>query len=208
MNLDEYISLHSDKEPDYLAAINRATHVRMINPRMLSGHLQGRVLAMFCKMIQPKRVLELGTFTGYSALCMAEALPEDGLLHTVECDDELEDFIRENLATVPHGNKVKLHIGNALEVISSLNETFDMVFVDADKREYSAYFEAILPKLRSGGFILADNTLWDGKVLKTPEDNDKQTIEIINFNTLVANDERVEKVLLPLRDGLTIIRKK
>lgn len=208
MSTEDYISLHSDKEPDYLAAINRATHVRMINPRMLSGHLQGRVLAMFCKMIQPKRILELGTFTGYSALCMAEALPEDGLLHTVECDDELEDFIRENLSKVSHGKKVILHIGNALELIESIDETFDMVFIDADKREYSAYFEAVLPKLRKGGFILADNTLWDGKVLKTPDENDRQTIEIIHFNSMIAADERVEKVMLPLRDGLTIIRKK
>jgi len=207
MTTDDYILAHSDSEPEYLARINRATHLRMINPRMLSGHLQGRVLAMFCRMIQPKRILELGTYTGYSALCMAESLPEDGLLHTIECDDELEDFIRENLSSVEHGKKVKLHIGNALETIDTLNETFDLVFIDADKREYSAYFDAVFPKLRSGGFILADNTLWDGKVLKAAEPNDYQTIEIQKFNQLIANDPRIEKVMLPLRDGLTIIRK-
>lgn len=208
MTLDEYILQHSDAEPPYLARINRATHVRMINPRMLSGHLQGRVLALFCHMMQPKRILELGTYTGYSALCMAEALPPDGFLHSIECDDELEDFIRENLATVEHGQKVVLHIGNALEIIPTLNEQFDLVFMDADKREYSAYYEAILPKLKKGGFILADNTLWDGKVLKTPDSNDYQTIEIQRFNQKIATDERVEKVIFPLRDGLTIIRKK
>lgn len=208
MTTEEYILQHSEKEPEYLAKINRATHLRMINPRMLSGHLQGRVLAMFCQMIQPVKILELGTFTGYSALCMAEALPEGGILHTVECDDELEDFILGNLNSVKHGTKVKLHIGNALEIINTLNETFDLVFIDADKREYTAYYEAVLPKLRNGGFILADNTLWDGKVLKTAEENDKQTAEIQKFNTRIANDNRVEKVMLPLRDGLTIIRKK
>ncbi len=208
MTTDEYILAHTDKEPEYLAKINRATHLRMINPRMLSGHLQGRFLSMFCKMIQPKYVLELGTYTGYSALCMAEALPAEGILHTIECDDELEDFIVENFNSIEHGKKVQLHIGDALQIIETFNETFDLVFIDADKREYTAYYEAVLPKLRKGGFILADNTLWDGKVLKKPEENDKQTIEIIKFNAFVANDERVEKIMLPLRDGLTIIRKK
>ena len=208
MNLDDYIVEHSDVEPPYLAKVNRATHVRLINPRMCSGHLQGRALSMFCRMIQPQRILELGTFTGYSALCMAEALQENGVLHTVECDDELEDFILENFEGSEHGSKIKLHIGEALKVIDELNETFDLVFIDADKREYLAYYEAILPKLRTGGFILADNTLWDGKVLQKVEPNDRQTIEIMRFNDFVAQDNRVEKVMLPLRDGLTIIRKK
>ncbi len=206
--LDNYILSHSDNEPEYLAKVNRATHLRMLNPRMLSGHFQGRVLTMFCQMIQPKCILELGTFTGYSALCMAEALPEDGILHSIECDDELEDFIRQNIAGSEHGHKIKLHIGDALVEIEKLDETFDLVFIDADKREYLAYYEAVLPKLRAGGFILADNTLWDGKVLKKVEPNDKQTIEIMRFNDFVAKDMRVEKVLLPLRDGLTVIRKK
>ena len=208
MTLDDYILACTDKEPEYLAKINRATHLRMINPRMLSGHLQGRVLAMFCNMIQPQCILELGTFTGYSALCMAESLPENGVLHTIECDDELEDFILTNFKSVEHGSKIKLHIGEALKVIETLDCTFDLVFIDADKREYTAYYEAILPKLKTGGFILADNTLWDGKVLKTADENDRQTIEIQHFNSLIATDERIEKVMLPLRDGLTIIRKK
>jgi caffeoyl-CoA O-methyltransferase len=208
LNQEDYILAHSDAEPDYLAKINRVTHLRMLNPRMLSGHLQGRVLAMFCKMIQPLRILELGTYTGYSALCMAEALPEDGLLHTIECDDELESFILQNFTSVEHGKKIKLHIGEALEVIEKLDEIFDIVFIDADKREYGAYYEAVLPKVRAGGFILADNTLWDGKVLEQVNPNDKQTIEIIRFNDFIAADSRVERVMLPLRDGLTVIRKK
>lgn len=206
--MTEYILSHSDAEPEYLAKVNRATHLKMLNPRMLSGAFQGRVLAMFCHMIQPKRILELGTFTGYSALCMAEALPDDGVLHTIECDDESEDFILENFAGSEHGHKIILHIGDALTVIETLEETFDVVFIDADKREYLAYYEAVLPKLRKGGFILADNTLWDGKVLMPLEPNDKQTQEICRFNDFVATDNRVEKVMLPLRDGLTIIRKK
>lgn len=208
MNIDEYITQHSDAEPAYLSKINRNTHLKIINPRMLSGHLQGRVLAMFCQMIQPERVLELGTFTGYSALCMAEALPDNGVLHTIECDDELEDFILENFAGSVHGKKIRLHIGDALTVIGQLDETFDLVFIDADKREYLAYYEAVLPKLSTGGFILADNTLWDGKVVQKVVPNDHQTIEIMKFNDFVAADTRVEKVMLPLRDGLTIIRKK
>lgn len=207
MSIDEYVELHSDKEPAYLARISRLTHLRLINPRMLSGHVQGRFLTMICHMLQPKRVLELGTYAGYSALCMAEAMPVDGVLHTIESDDELEDFILENLATVEHGKKICLHIGEALNVIQQLDETFDLVFIDADKREYSAYFEAVLPKLRKGGFIIADNTLWDAKVLTNPAKNDYQTIEIQRFNSLIANDSRVEKVILPLRDGITLIRK-
>jgi len=208
MNLEDYITAHSAAEPEYLAKVNRATHVKLINPRMCSGHLQGRVLSMFCHMIKPKCVLELGTLTGYSALCMAEALPEDAVLHTIECDEELEDFILQNFAGSDHGRKIKLHIGDALTEIKKLDEIFDLVFIDADKREYLAYYEAILPKLIAGGFILADNTLWDGKVLKAVDLNDKQTIEIMKFNDFVAKDSRVEKVMLPLRDGLTIIRKK
>lgn len=207
MNLDDYILSHSDKEPDYLSAINRKTHVRMINPRMCSGHYQGRVLSMFCKMIRPQRVLEIGTFTGYSAVCIAESLSENGILHTIEIDDELEDFIMENFKDSPFADKIKLHIGKALEIIPTLNEMFDLVFIDADKREYCDYFEMILPKLKQGGFIIADNTLWDGKVLEKVHQNDKQTIEIKRFNDLIAKDNRIERVILPIRDGLTIIRK-
>ena len=208
MNLDDYILSHSDAESEYLAKVNRRTHLRLINPRMMSGHLQGRVLAMLCRMIQPKRILELGTYSGYSALCMAEALPNDGILHTIEHDDELEDFIAENINGSEHGSKIKLHIGDALEEIEKLDEVFDLVFIDADKRQYIAYYEAVLPKLRQGGFILADNTLWDGKLFCEIDPNDKQTIEIMRFNAFIAKDTRIEKVILPLRDGLTVIRKK
>lgn len=208
MTIEEYISGHSDTEPEYLAKINRLTHQTLINPRMLSGHLQGRVLSMFCKMIQPVRILELGTYVGYSALCMAESLPKNGVLHTVECDDELEDIILENFSKSEYGSKIVLHIGDALKLINELDEIFDLVFIDADKRDYTAYYEAIMPKLKQGGFIIADNTLWDGKVIRPVEHNDKHTIEIMRFNDFIAKDERVEEVMLPLRDGLTIIRKK
>ena len=208
MTIDEYIEKHSEKEPEYLAKINRRTHLQMINPRMMSGHLQGRFLSLVSHMIKPERVLELGTYSGYSALCIAEGMPENGILHTIEHDDEQEDFIRENFAGSEHGYKIKLHIGDALETIEKLDEVFDLVFIDADKRQYSAYFEVVLPKVRRGGFILADNTLWDGKLIEEVHHNDKQTQEIIRFNDLVANDGRVEKIILPLRDGLTIIRKK
>ena len=208
MNLEDYITAHSDVEPDYLAKVNRATHLRMINPRMLSGHFQGRVLAMFCHMIQPEKVLEIGTFTGYSALCMAEGMPENGVLHTIDCDDELESFMLETFAGSEFGHKIKLHIGDALKVINELDETFDLVFIDADKLEYKAYYEAVLPKVRTGGFILTDNTLWDGKVLKPTDEKDKDTAAIKDFNEFIAADIRIEKVLLPIRDGLTLIRKK
>ena len=208
MPLEEYILNHSEAEPEYLRRINRATHLRLINPRMLSGHLQGRFLSMICAMTQPKRVLELGTFSGYSALCMAESMPDDGILHTIEIDDELEDFILENISSVEHGKKIHLHIGDALTEIEKLNEMFDLVFIDADKRQYSAYYKAIFPKLRNGGVMIVDNTLWSGKVVEELTANDKQTQEILRFNDFVANDNRVEKIILPLRDGLTIIRKK
>ncbi len=207
-DMEEYIESHSEAEPDYLAQVNRRTHLQLINPRMMSGHLQGRILAMLCHMIRPVRVLELGTYSGYSALCMAEGMPENGIIHTIEHDDELEDFIRENINGSEYAGKIKLHIGDALEEIEKLDEMFDLVFIDADKRQYRAYYEAVLPKVHGGGFILADNTLWDGKLLKEVHPNDKQTIEIMRFNDFIANDKRVEKVILPLRDGLTIIRKK
>ena len=207
MNTEDYITSHSDSEPDYLAKLNRITHLRMINPRMLSGHFQGRVMAMFCHMIQPKTVLEIGTFTGYSALSMAEGMPEDGVLHTIDYDEELESFLKDVFAGSEQGHKIKLHIGDALTEISKLNDIFDLVFIDADKEEYLAYYEAVLPKLRTGGYILVDNTLWDGKVLKPVDPKDRETIAIMKFNDFVARDTRVEKVLLPIRDGLTLIRK-
>lgn len=206
--LDDYILKHIDQEPGYLAEINRDTHVRVLNPRMLSGHWQGRVLSFLSKMIRPEAILELGTFTGYSALCLAEGLTGNGVLHTIECDDELEDLILENIGKTPYKENIILHIGDAVAVIAGLGRRFDLVFMDADKREYLQYYELLLPLVRQGGFILADNTLWDGKVLKETEHNDSQTEAIKLFNDFIAADDRVEKVMLPLRDGLTLIRKK
>jgi predicted O-methyltransferase YrrM len=206
MEQEEYILAHGDIEPDYLAKINRKTHLKMINPRMLSGHLQGRVLSMLSKMIQPKLILEVGTFTGYSALCLAEGLSAKGKLHTIECDDELEDFIRENIESSPYHEQIVLHIGDAKKLIPEMDEVFDLVFLDADKREYQVYYDAVFPKLRKGGFMLVDNTLWDGKVLQEVDEKDNQTEAIRKFNDYVAADSRVEKLILPLRDGLTLIR--
>ncbi len=208
MNLDDYISAHSDAEPEYLAGLNRKTHLRMLNPRMLSGHFEGRVLSMLSHILKPEKILELGTFTGYSALCLAEGLAENGEIHTIDCDDELEGFLLEVFSKSEFGHKIKLHIGDALDEISKLDIVFDLVFIDADKMEYKSYYEAVLPKLKKGGIILVDNTLWDQKVLMSVDPCDKQTGAIQNFNDYVAADTRVEKVLLPVRDGLTIIRKK
>ena len=207
MTIEDYILEHIDEEPDYLSAINRKTWVRLMNPRMCSGHLQGRVLSMIGKMIQPRNVLEIGTFTGYSALCFAESLQEGGCVETIEIDDELEDFIRENFSSSPYQDRIKLHIGEALEIIPALNNEYDLVFLDADKSQYTRYFELVLPKIRKGGFILADNTIWGGKVVEDVQSNDWQTKEIIRFNDMIKADRRVEKVILPVRDGLTVIRK-
>ncbi len=208
MTIEEYILNHIDEEPAYLAAINRNTWVRQMNPRMCSGHLQGRVLSMIARMIQPQQILEVGTFTGYSALCFAEALPENGCVDTIEMDDELEDFIRDNFRNSPYENKINLYIGDALEIIPSLEKMYDLVFLDAEKSQYTRYYDAVFPKVKNGGYILADNTIWDGKVTQNVLSNDLKTREIIRFNDLIKADSRVEKVILPLRDGLTIIRKK
>ena len=207
--IDEYIEQHSEREPAYLANVVRETHLQMINPRMMSGHLQGRILKLLVEMTRARRIIELGTYSGYSALCMAEGLTADGELHTIEIDDELEDFIREQLQSAPHGNKVHLHIGNAVDIIPQIEGNFDLAFIDADKRLYQQYYDMLLPRMNPGGIILADNTLWDGKVLiENPAHNDYQTIAIKAFNDFIANDSRVEKVILPLRDGLTLIRVK
>ncbi len=209
MQLEDYILQHLDAEPDYLAAVNRRTHLQILNPRMLSGHLQGRVLAMLSKMIQPELILEIGTFTGYSALCLAEGLSAKGKLHTIECDDELEDFIRQSFEESPYNEQIELHIGDAKGKIYELRGEFDLVFIDGDKREYQTYFDAVFPKLRQGGFILIDNTLWNDKVLHEETDKrDKQTVAIMAFNDNIAKDVRIEKLILPLRDGLTLIRKR
>ena len=206
MTLTEYIEQHSSAESAVLQQITRSTYLEVINPRMLSGHVQGRVLSMLSQMIQPKRILELGTFTGYSALCLAEGLTEDGELVTLEHNDEMEDTIRRNLGLSPLGEKVKLVIGDAKESLRMLDGKFDLAFIDADKKEYCDYLDLVLPLMRDGGWILADNTLWDGHIVDPAYDKDKQTIALREFNDKVAQDARLEKVILPLRDGLTIIR--
>ncbi len=208
MTTDEYILSHIDEEGALLSALNRDAHVNLLRPRMLSGHLQGRVLKIFCRMLRPRRVLEIGTYTGYATLCMAEGLDDDALIHTVEINDEMEDFILKYLSRSPHKDKVRLHIGDVMDVLPKLDETFDLVFIDADKRLYSDYYDLVFPKVRRGGLILADNTLWDGKVVEEPHPSDKQTVGILRFNDKIKNDARVEKVILPLRDGLTMIWKK
>lgn len=216
MSIFEYIEQHSSAENDVLKQITRSTHLEVINPRMLSGHVQGRVLSMLSQMIRPKRILELGTFTGYSALCLAEGLTEDGKLITIEHNDEMECAIRRNLSLSPLGEKIELVIGDAKEELRRLGdkaqgerqEKFDLVFVDADKKEYCDYLDMVLPLMREGGWILADNTLWDGHIIDPAYDKDKQTVALRAFNDKVAQDERLEKVILPLRDGLTIIQVK
>ncbi len=209
MTIDDYILEHIDPENDYLKALYRATHVKLLRPRMASGHLQGRMLKMFVEMIRPKRILEIGTYSGYSALCMAEGLPEGGKLYTFEINDEQEDFTRPWLEESPWADKIEFYIGDALKKVPELGLTFDLAFVDGDKRRYLDYYEMSLRYLTPGGYIIADNTLWDNHVLEThTHHTDKQTLGIKAFNDFVASDKRVEKVILPLRDGLTIIRKK
>ena len=206
--IEAYILQHMDEESDYLKALYRQAHLKLINPRMTSGHLQGRLLKMLVQIARPKRVLEIGTFAGYSALCMAEGLGEGALLHTFEIDDELEDFTRPWIEGSPYGDKVCLHIGNALEEVPQLGESFDFVFMDGDKRQYMEYYEMILQHTSPGALILADNTLWDGHVVDKAYLGDRQTTAINEFNAFVAADKRVEKLILPLRDGLTMIKKK
>lgn len=207
-SVEDYITEHIDREPDLLKQIDREAKLKLLHGNMISGHLQGRLLKMLVHMVRPNRVLEIGTFTGYSALCMAEALEEGASLHTIEIDDELEDIILENFKRSVFSDKIILHIGDA-NVISEQfeNDYFDLVYMDGDKRDYWSYFETVLSKIKKGGFIIADNTLWYGKVVEPVKSNDWQTKGIIYFNNKLKSDERVEKVILPLRDGLTLIRK-
>lgn len=209
MTLDEYILEHIDPENDYLKALYRATHVKLLRPRMASGHLQGRMLKMFVEMIRPRNVLEIGTYSGYSALCLAEGLQEGAMLYTFEINDEQEDFTRPWLEGSPWADKITFHIGDALDLVPQMGIRFDLAFVDGDKRRYIDYYNMVMDCLNPGGYIIADNTLWDGHVLESETHyTDRQTLGIKAFNDLVAQDQRVEKVILPLRDGLTIIRKK
>lgn len=213
--LDDYVRAHIDPEPELLHQVQRLTHIRLTYSRMCSGHVQGRLLKMFCQLVGAHRVLELGTFSGYSALSMAEGLTPDPVtgqceLHTIEVFDELEDFLHDVMSRAGElGQRIHLHFGDALEVIPQLEGQFDVAFIDADKRIYDQYFELILPRMRPGGLILADNILWDGKVLDpNPKESDTQTRGLQRFNDMIAADPRVEKVILPMRDGLTMIRVK
>ena len=205
-DLERYLRQYSSPEEPLLTELDRATHQRVIQPRMLSGQVQGRFLEILVRMFRPKRVLEIGTFTGYSALSMAAGLEDGAELHTIEIEDELEPIITEFLERSPHGNKVHLHIGSALDVIPSLGE-FDLVFMDADKREYPAYYRMLMEcSVHSGSVILADNVLWSGKVVEEVKSGDRHTQAINEFNRMVVEDPRVENVILPLRDGINIIR--
>lgn len=206
--LEQYVLEHIDAEGDYLHRLWRATNVELLHGRMASGHLQGRLLKMLVRMIRPQNVLEVGTFSGYSAICMAEGLLEDGKVYTFEINDEMEDFARRWISGSAVAERIDFRIGNAIIEAPRLGITFDMVFIDGDKRTYVEAYEMALSVVRTGGFILADNTLWDGHVVDEAYDHDRQTQGIEAFNDHVAADSRVEKVILPLRDGLTLIRKK
>lgn len=203
----DYILARSGPEPEWLRSIDHRTHLRLLNPRMCSGHYQGRLLKLLTEMIRPQRVLELGTYSGYSALCIAEGLGESARLHSVEINDELSDFIADSLAGAPAeiSGKIEVHFGDALKVIPQLGGSWDMVFMDADKRLYSSYIDLLLPRLAPGGWIIADNTLWDGNILDPAHDRDPQTRAIRAFNDRVAADPRLQSLIIPLRDGLTLI---
>ncbi|MCR5197167.1 MAG: O-methyltransferase [Prevotella sp.] len=209
MSIDEYILQHIDAEPEHLYRLWRACNIELLHGRMASGHLQGRLLKMLVQMVRPRRIVEVGTFSGYSALCMAEGLADDDCrVYTFEINDELEDFTRHWLSRSPVGHRVELIIGDAIDLAPRMGLTFDMAFIDGDKRTYVEAYEALLPLLSEGAFLLADNTLWDGHVVDPAYDHDQQTLGVRRFNDLVAGDPRVEKVILPLRDGLTLMRKK
>lgn len=207
--LEEYVNSHIDKESELLYNLNRATHLSQTNPRMCSGHLQGRILSMICKLVRPKYILELGTYTGYSALCMAESLNgDDAELHTIDINDEIEEFTSGFFEQSPYGDKIHFHIGDAMEIIPTIDREFDIVFIDANKRIYIEYYNMVIDKVKKGGLIIADNTLWDNKVIEQPTPIDPQSVGIMNFNDMIITDDRVEVVILPIRDGMTLIRKK
>ncbi len=205
--LERYIEAHTEREPEILAQLSRATHQKILRPRMLSGNLQGQFLKMLCQMNRVHRVLEIGTFTGYAAISMAMGLEKDGILHTIDINDELEDFTRQYLERSGLSDRIVFHIGDAREIIPQLEDFFDLVFIDADKRQYAEYYRLVFDRVRSGGMIVADDVLWDGKVA-APDLRDAQTRGILEFNDLVQSDDRVENILLPVRHGLMLIRKK
>lgn len=204
--LDDYVVAHSANEPELLKALTRETYQKILQPRMLSGHYQGRLLSMLTKLIRPKTILEIGTYTGYSALCLAEGMQSEGELHTIDINEELHDFQRKYFDASDYGNQIYQYTGNALAIIPDIDRTFDLVFIDADKPNYPAYFHAIIDKMSPNGIILSDNVLWSGKVLKPLQKNDISTEALLEYNTLLKEDSRVETVVLPIRDGLTISR--
>jgi len=206
--IDQYVVAHSEEEPKLLQQLTKETWQKILVPRMLSGHYQGRLLAMLSKLVQPKSILEIGTYTGYSALCLAEGLDEGGILHTIDHNEELVDFQKKYFDKSPFKNQIKQYLGNALDIIPKINDSFDVVFIDADKSNYVNYFNMIINKMNKGGIILSDNVLWSGKVVEIADFKDIDTKALIEYNKLLKNDPRVETVLLPIRDGLTISRVK
>jgi caffeoyl-CoA O-methyltransferase len=205
--IEEYILKYSSPEDEVLHRLNRETHLTTVYPRMLSGPLQGKFLEMVCFMIRPMRILEIGTFTGYSAICMAKGLAEGGVVHTIDINDELAETAMRYFREAKLEHRIQMHIGDAVHVIPGLTEVFDLIFIDGDKEQYIDYYKAIIPKLRKGGFILVDNVLWSGKVLPDCRESDKETVCIREFNNFIKNDKRIEKLLLPFRDGIYILRK-
>lgn len=206
VHIAHYAEEHTRYEGDVLADLEKETYLKVLMPRMCSGHLQGQILRMFAAMIRPKRVLEIGTYTGYSAIAMAQAMPEDGLLYTIDINEELKPLVQTFIKRAGLDSKIQLHFGDAMQIVPTLHESWDLVFIDADKENYLNYYQMVLPKLSAGGFIIADNVLWSGKVCD-PEINDPETLAIKEFNDFVHADSRVENVLLPVRDGLMILRK-
>lgn len=206
--IDTYVVNHSQQEPELLKQLTRETWQKVLNPRMLSGAFQGRVLSMISKLINPKTILEIGTYTGYSALCLAEGIQKDGKLHTIDRNEELEDLQQKYFRKSEYGDQIQQHVGNALDIIPRIEEKFDLVFIDADKSNYVNYFNLIIDKMNSGGIILSDNVLWSGKVVEELDPKDIDTKVLLEYNQLLNTDDRVETVILPIRDGLTISRVK
>lgn len=207
IKLEQYIIDHISPEEDYLYELGRETKLKVLNSRMISGHLQGQILTMISSMIRPKCILEIGTFTGYSALCLAKGLADNGVLHTIEIDDELESIAKKYFLKSGLGDRIVQHIGDARQIIPSIVQPFDLVFIDADKREYSEYYRLVFDKVPPGGFILADNILWNGKVVEPESADEEQTRGILEFNNMVQNDSRVRNVILPVRDGIMVVQK-
>ena len=205
--IEDYIRKNSSKEPEILKDLNKETYLKVLNPRMLSGHIQGRFLSIITKLIKPKKILEIGTYTGYSAICMAEGLIEKGIIHTIDINEELVSIQNKYFAKSKCNNSIIQHLGDARNIIKSINEKFDLVFLDADKENYIEYYELVIEKVKKGGLIIADNVLWTGKVVEPEKDDDELTQYLIDFNKMINEDDRVENIILPLRDGLNVILK-